>query len=110
MPVTLINVFEVPTAQEDEFLRRWQETAAVFARTDGFLETHLHRNMGFGNQTFRFVNFALWASVEAFTQAHREYSPGEEKIAGVTFHPALFEEIIMTRNLLSTTPQSASSS
>jgi hypothetical protein len=28
--------------------------------------------------------------------------PGEESIPGIEFHPALYEEIIMTRNLLLT--------
>jgi len=51
MPVTLINTFKVPTEQEQEFLKRWNETTAVYARTPGFIETHLHRNTGVGNPT-----------------------------------------------------------
>jgi len=98
--VKLINVFQVFSEHEDEFLRRWQETTAVYARTDGFIETHLHRNSGVGDQMFQFVNIALWVSKSAFLDAHRRYVPGEESIPGLAFHPALFEEVIVTRNLL----------
>ena len=100
MPITLINTFKVPAEQEEEFLKRWTETTKIYARTAGFLKTHLHRNTGIGNQTFQFINIALWASSEAFIQAHKDYVPGEESIPGIEFHPALFEEIIMNRNLL----------
>ena len=105
MPVTLINAFTVPVEQEQEFLQRWTETTRVYARTSGFLETHLHRNIGVGNPKFQFINIAQWASAEAFIQAHKDYVPGEESIPGIEFHPALFEEIIMTRNFLSTKSQ-----
>jgi len=102
MPVTLINTFKVPTEQEQEFLKRWNETTAVYARTPGFIETHLHRNTGVGNPIFKYVNIAVWASNEAFTQAHKKYVPGEESIPGIQFHPAIYEEVIMIRNLLPT--------
>jgi hypothetical protein len=51
MPVTLINTFKVPAEQEQEFLKRWSETTSVYARTSGFIETHMHRNTGVGNPT-----------------------------------------------------------
>ena len=100
MTIKMINVFAVPDPQVDEFLKRWNETTQVYARTSGFIETHLHRNAGVGNQTFNFINIALWASNEAFVQAHRDFIPGEESIPGISFHPAVFEEMIMIRNLI----------
>ncbi len=102
MPVTLINTFKVPAEQEQEFLKRWSETTAVYARTSGFLETRMHRNTGVGNPTFNYINIALWASNEAFIRAHKDYVPGEESIPGIEFHPAIYEEVMMTRNLLPT--------
>lgn len=102
MPVTLINVFAVPQDQRDEFLKRWTQTTQVYARTEGFIETHLHENAGVGNPTFQFINFAIWASNEAFLQAHKDYVPEEESIPGISFHPAIFEEVVMMKNLLST--------
>ncbi len=101
MTVKLINVFRVPEDQADEFLRRWNETTQVYARTEGFIETHLHRNTGVGNQTFQFVNIALWSSEQAFVQAHEDYVPGEESIPGIAFHPAIFREVITVANLRS---------
>lgn len=101
MSITLINVFKLPEHQRDEFLKRWMETTQVYARTEGFLETHLHENTGIGSPTFQFINIALWAPNEAFIQAHKDYVPGEESIAGISFHPAIFEEVVMTKNLLS---------
>ena len=89
MPVTLINTFKVPEGQEQEFLTRWSATTAVYARTDGFIETHLHRNMGVGNPTFNFINIATWASSEAFLHAHEEYVPGEESIVSVRANTGL---------------------
>lgn len=84
MSVTLINVFELPKDQRDEFLKRWTETTQIYARTEGFLETQLHENTGIGSPTFQFINIALWASNEAFIQAHKDYVPGEESIAGIS--------------------------
>ena len=101
MSVKLVNVFAVPHDQRDEFLKRWTETTQVYARTEGFIETHLHENTGIGNPTFQFINFAVWASNEAFIQAHKDYVPGEESIPGISFHPAIFEEVITMKNLLS---------
>lgn len=106
MTVKLINVFQVPEEQRDEFLKRWSETTQIYARTPGFIETHLHQNAGVGNPTFQFINIALWASDEAFTKAHEDYKPGEESIPGITFHPAIFEEIIMVKNQLPRTSDS----
>ena len=101
MPVKLINAFQVPEEQREEFLKRWTETTQVYARTAGFLETRLHRNTGVGNQTFQFINVALWASFEAFMRAQEDFVPGEESIPWISFHPAILEEVIMTKNLLS---------
>ena len=100
MSVKLINVFQMPPEQEDEFLKRWNETSQHYARTDGFIETHLHRNTGIGNKTFSFINIAEWASAEAFINAHKEYVPGEESIPGISFHPGIFQEVVMITNLL----------
>lgn len=94
MPVTLLNVFIVPEASEAEFLRNWNETTAHFSRNPGFIETHLHKNTGVGNQSFRFINIATWASAEAWRSTHDEYSPGEYRVNGVKGHAAIFESVV----------------
>lgn len=90
-PVTLLNVFTMPDGQEAEFLRNWKETTEHFRSKKGFIETHLHRNTGFGNQTHKFVNIARWESPEAWRSNHDDYKPGEYNVPGVKGHPAIFE-------------------
>ena len=94
MPVTLLNVFIVPEDKEEEFLTEWRKTAARFSRTKGFVETHLHRNTGVGNQSFRFINIAKWDSPEAWRSTHADYRPTEYDIPGVKGHPAIFESVV----------------
>jgi heme-degrading monooxygenase HmoA len=94
MAVTLINVFIVPEHLEAEFLAEWKKSCHTFSHTPGFIETHLHRNTGVGNGTFRFINIARWASAEAWRSAHQAYVPTEYSIEGVKGHPAIFESII----------------
>ncbi len=94
MPVTLLNVFIVPEDKEEEFLAEWRKTATRFSRTKGFLETHLHRNTGVGNQNFRFINIAKWESAEAWRGTHADYRPSEYDIPGVKGHPAIFESVV----------------
>lgn len=91
MPVTLINVFNVPEDQQDAFLAHWKQTTEVFRKKPGFIETHLHRNTGVGNQTFQFINIAKWQSAEAWRSNHEAYTPTEYNIPGVKGHPAIFE-------------------
>ena len=90
MPVTLLNVFIVPEDKEAEFVTEWKKTADVFSGTKGFLETHLHRNTGIGNATFRFINIATWKSAEAWRISHDVYRPTEYDIPGVKGHPSMW--------------------
>lgn len=94
MAVTLINTFVVPEDREAEFLKNWKKTAEVFSHTSGFIETHLHRNIGVGDLTFKFVNIARWESVEAWRSAIENYSPDEHSLSGIKAHPALYESIV----------------
>ena len=98
MAVTLMNVFQVPVEQEDDFLREWRRTTEVFRRRPGFIETHLHRNMGVGNQTFQFINVARWESADAWRQNHSDYTPSEYSLPGVKGHPAIFQTLINVYN------------
>ncbi len=94
MPVKLLNAFIVPEDQEEAFLQNWKTTADFFSRDPGFIETHLHRNTGVGNGTFRFINIATWESAEAWRSTHDAYQPGEYKLPGVKGHAAIFEPIV----------------
>jgi heme-degrading monooxygenase HmoA len=67
-PVTLINVFEVPTGHVDAFIARWRERAALMSTKPGFLDSRLHRALS--SQTrFQLVNVAHWESREAYRAA-----------------------------------------
>jgi len=94
MAVILINTFIIPDGAEDEFLRHWRQTTEHFKKQPGFIETHLHRNTGVGNGTFKFINYAKWESAEAWKSNHDLYQPTEYSVPGVKGHPAIFEVII----------------
>lgn len=94
MPVTLLNVFNVPDEKHQEFLEHWENTTRVFRQKKGFIETHLHRNTGVGNSTFQYINIAKWESAELWRSAHNDYKPTEYEVAGVKGHPAIFEAVI----------------
>ena len=95
MAVTLLNVFIVPEDKHDEFLENWKKTAKHFAGSNaGFVETHLHRNIGVGNGRFSFINIARWESAEAWRESHGAYRPTEYDIPGVEGHPAIFEDVV----------------
>lgn len=94
MAVTLINTFNVPEDQEQNFLREWKRTTDHFSRSSGFVETKLHRNTGVGDGTFKFVNIATWASAEAWRSTHTDYTPTEDTLPGVKGHPAIYESLI----------------
>jgi len=94
LAVTLLNVFSVPEHLEAEFLKNWQKSADHFSRTPGFIETHLHRNTGVGNGTFRFINIARWESADAWHSSHAAHPPTEYAIPGVQGHPAIYECIV----------------
>ena len=94
MAVTLLNVFVVPEQLEAEFLKSWQRSADTFAGMPGFIETHLHRNTGIGNATFRFINIARWESAEAWRSSHAAHPPSEYAIEGVKGHPAIYESVV----------------
>ncbi len=92
---TLINVFSVPADKMDQFVSEWKKTCAYFEKNaPGWIETHLHRNVGVGNQTFQFINISKWTSEEAWRDSHDLYKPTEYNIEGVKGHPAIYECIV----------------
>jgi heme-degrading monooxygenase HmoA len=81
-PVTLINIFEVPTEHVAVFVAQWRERAALMSTKPGFLDTRLHRALS--SQTrFQLVNVAHWESREAL-QAATADTEFQERIRAVT--------------------------
>ena len=60
MSVTLINIFEVPAGDEDEFIAAWEKTRDYLKTFPAHIETALHQSLH--HDRFRFVNIAHWRS------------------------------------------------
>jgi len=71
-PVVLVNVFTLDKADEQTFLKTWQDDAEFMKRQAGFISTQLHRAVG-ENPTY--LNCAVWDSTAAFRAAftHPEF-------------------------------------
>ncbi|MEA2126657.1 MAG: hypothetical protein QOI80_3439 [Solirubrobacteraceae bacterium] len=85
----LINLFEVPEAQDDAFLAAWGRIRDAFADQPGCLGTRLHRARG--PAAFRWVNVARWSSPLMFHRALQR-ADVSERLAAMPFpgHPALY--------------------
>lgn len=91
--VVLINVFEVPAAQE-EVLQMWTKSKEFLEKQPGYVGTRLHKNID-PNGTYRFINVAEWASPQHFqaaTKAMNE-SPVPKMPSSVRFTPGLFKVV-----------------
>jgi heme-degrading monooxygenase HmoA len=71
-PVVLVNVFTLDIADEQTFLKVWEDDAAFMKRQPGFISTQLHRAIG-ENPTY--LNYAIWQSTADFRAAfaHPEF-------------------------------------
>ena len=67
-PVTLINVFEVPAEQVENFITQWRKRAAIMSNAPGFRDSRLHRAMS-PQARFQLVNVAHWDSCEVWQAA-----------------------------------------
>jgi heme-degrading monooxygenase HmoA len=67
-PVTLINVFEGPIDQVDDFIGRWRARAELISAAPGFRDSRLHQAIS-PQARFQFVNVAHWDSREAWEAA-----------------------------------------
>jgi heme-degrading monooxygenase HmoA len=71
-PVVLVNVFTLDPADEQTFLRVWEDDAAFMKRQPGFISTQLHRAIG---ESPTYLNYAIWQSTADFRAAftHPEF-------------------------------------
>ena len=67
-PVTIINVFEVPSGQVDKFIAWWRVRAEIMAAAPGFRDSRLHRAVS-SQARFQVVNLAHWDSQAAHDAA-----------------------------------------
>ena len=93
-PVTLINVFEVPSGRLEETLRYWEAARDFLAREPGYIRTRLHQAIT-PEARFQLINLAEWESPEAFQAATARMTrelrvPAPE---GLRFTPALYRAV-----------------
>jgi len=71
-PVVLVNVVTLDKADEQTFLKTWQDDAAFMKRQPGFISTQLHRALG---ESPTYLNYAVWESTAHFRAAfgHPEF-------------------------------------
>jgi len=92
MSVTLINIFEVPAGDEDEFIAAWERTRDYLKTFSAHIETALHQSRH--DTQFRFVNIAQWTSEDEFnaavgSQGFRDAASDLRR----PFHPALYQVV-----------------
>jgi heme-degrading monooxygenase HmoA len=71
-PVVLVNVFTLDKADEQTFLKTWEDDAAFMKCQPGFISTQLHRAIG---ESPTYLNYAVWESTADFRAAfsHPEF-------------------------------------
>jgi heme-degrading monooxygenase HmoA len=71
-PVVLVNVFTLAKADEERFLKIWQDDALFMKRQPGFISTQLHRAIG---DSPTYLNYAVWETTAHFRAAftHPEF-------------------------------------
>jgi heme oxygenase (mycobilin-producing) len=92
--VVLINVFEVPAAQETEVFQIWIKSKEFLEKQPGYVSTRLHKNID-PNGKFRFINVAEWTSPQHFQAATKAMNEsGVPKMPeSVRFSPGLFKVV-----------------
>ena len=93
-PVTLINAFEVPGEEADQFVAAWEKTRDYLRSQPGYIDTSLHQALSPGAD-FQFVNIAHWRSAQDFIAATQSPGFGESAagLAGYRPHPGLYRMV-----------------
>jgi heme-degrading monooxygenase HmoA len=90
-PLVLINAFEVPADEGEQFIAAWEKTRDYLASQPGYVDTALHQSVAPGAD-FQFVNIGRWRTAEEFMAATQ--SPGFREsaagLAGYRPHPGLY--------------------
>ncbi|MDF0651935.1 MAG: antibiotic biosynthesis monooxygenase [Nitrospira sp.] len=95
MPVTLINVFSVPKAKEDEFVKWWQDIKGDITKQEGFISGKFHKSIK-PESRFNFINVALWENEELYWKAfEKSAAPAKAKLAEMDAEqtPALYHVV-----------------
>lgn len=92
-PVVLVNLFTLDKADEETFLKSWQDDAQFMKRQPGFISTQLHRAIG---ESPTYLNYAVWESTAHFHAAftHPDFLAKISSYpASAVASPHLFEKV-----------------
>jgi heme-degrading monooxygenase HmoA len=95
-PVVLVNVVTLDKADEQCFLKVWQDDAVFMKRQPGFISTQLHRAIG---ESPTYLNYAVWETTADFRAAF-EHPEFRSKISAcpssVVASPHLFQKVAVS--------------
>ena len=93
-PLLLINAFEVPGDQAEQFIAAWEKTRDYLASQPGYVDAVLHQAVTPGAD-FQFVNIARWQTAEHFQAATQNPGFWESAagLAGFRPHPGLYRVV-----------------
>lgn len=92
-PAILVNVFTLDRADEQAFLRAWQDDAHFMKGQRGFISTQLRRAIG---ESPTYLNYAVWDSTADFRAAftHPEFQAKLSTYpASAVATPHLFQKV-----------------
>ena len=92
MPVTLINVFSVPIAKKEEFVKWWADIKDHITKQPGFISGKFHNSIK-PDSKFNYINVALWENEDVYWKAYeKSVTPMKAKLGelGVEMTPALY--------------------
>ena len=91
-PVVLINVFEVPSEAENDFVAWWKASSAALKKEPGFIEAKLHQSLK-SEARFQFINVAYWETAEALDLARNKNTDVLASLTTGKGNPALYQVI-----------------
>src|SRR5690348_18050207 len=72
-PLVLINVFEVPAEEAEQFIAAWEKMRDYLKSQPGYIDTALHQAIA-PEADFQFVNVAHWRTAEEFLRSEEHTS------------------------------------
>jgi heme oxygenase (mycobilin-producing) len=93
-PVTLINAFEVPAGDAEDFVAAWERTRDYLRQQPGYVDTALQQALA-PVAEFQFVNVAHWATADDFRAALQSqgFLEAAAGLARYPSHPALYRTV-----------------
>jgi heme-degrading monooxygenase HmoA len=92
--VILINAFEVPALDAEDFVVAWEKAHEYLQNQPGYVDTSLHQAIT-PDAEFQFVNIARWRTVEEFMAAAQSPGFGQAaaELVGYRSHPAIYRVV-----------------